>query len=386
MPDKKLNILLVVRWPVGGIRTYLRYVYNNFDPEHYSISLIAPDIAENTLLLNDLCLHNIKYIALDENPTNVDIIKSILFALKNDKYDIIHSHGLTAGFCSVFPSLLYTTPHLLTIHDLYLDNQLKGVVGVVKKIVFTSLLLLIDIIHTVSNDSSAYLTSKLPILSIFKNKLVTIQNGIECERFYTPEVRDLRNELNLSENMFLIGFLGRFMSPKGFVYLVDALDILYEKYKLPIKPIVITFGEGAFIREENIYVNKKGLGEKIFFMPFTPDVASTLKGLDVIVMPSLWEACPLLPMEAMVAGVPLIGTNCVGLREILDETPCKTVPVRNSEALAEAIMHEITNPSKIQAEQYRHKAMERFDVKKHSKKLSETINLLVSRNIKCAES
>ena len=40
------------------------------------------------------------------------------------------------------------------------------------------------------------------------------------------------------------------------------------------------------------------------FLPFVTNIASTLKGLDVVVMPSLWEACPLLAMETLVAGIP----------------------------------------------------------------------------------
>jgi glycosyltransferase involved in cell wall biosynthesis len=380
MTDNKIKILLIARWPVGGIRTYFRYVYNNFDPQQYSFTLIAPNLEETPLLLNELSHHNIKYVALDDNPSNLQIVKLILTTLKKGKHDIIHSHGLTAGICTILPSILFATPHLLTIHDLYLDNQFKGATGLLKKMFFTSLFLLIDRIHTVSNDSTNYLIKKFPIFRFIKNKIHTIPNGIECERFICPEVRDLHKEVKLGKDTFLIGFLGRFMSPKGFIYLVDALKILYDEYHLPKSPIVMTFGEGAFIREEKINVKNKGIEDKIIFMPFTADVASTLKGLDVVVMPSLWEACPLLPMEAMVAGVPVIGTDCTGLREVLKDTPCKVVPSKNSAALAEAIAQEINSPSKHIAESFSGSAAQRFDVKLHSRKLEILINQLLKRN------
>jgi len=169
----------------------------------------------------------------------------------------------------------------------------------------------------------------------------------------------------LGENTYLIGFLGRFMSPKGFIYLVEALDILYKKYNLIRKPVLITFGEGAFIREEQANVANKGLENMILFLPFCPNIASTLKGLDLVVMPSLWEACGLLAMETMVAGVPLIGTDCIGLREVLEGTPCKTVPTKNSEALAKAIYQEMTNPSKTLSKDFCREATKRFDVSEH---------------------
>ena len=45
----------------------------------------------------------------------------------------------------------------------------------------------------------------------------------------------------------------------------------------------------------------------------------------LLAVPSLWEALPLLPMEAMVAGVPVLGTDCIGLREVLRDTPSRVV-------------------------------------------------------------
>jgi len=94
-------------------------------------------------------------------------------------------------------------------------------------------------------------------------------------------------------------------------------------------------------------------------------------------MPSLWEACGLLAMEAMVSGVPLVGTNCIGLREVLKETPCRMVPLGDSSALAEAIAIEMENPSKLIAQEFSRVASERFDAKVHSDKIEELISAMI---------
>ncbi len=46
MRNKRIKVLLVVRWPVGGIRTFLRYVYGNLSAERYSLTIISPEADE----------------------------------------------------------------------------------------------------------------------------------------------------------------------------------------------------------------------------------------------------------------------------------------------------------------------------------------------------
>ena len=96
-----------------------------------------------------------------------------------------------------------------------------------------------------------------------------------------------------------------------------------------------------------------------------------LKGLDVVAMPSLWEACGLLAMEAMVAGVPLVGTDCVGLREVLRNTPAHVVPAKDSLALSEALMMEMRNPTTSRAREFAIEAAARFQVKNRAAEIEK---------------
>lgn len=377
MSIKKIKILLVVRWPVGGIRTYIRYVYSKFNIEKYELTVIAPDVSETNILLDDLCKYTVRYIPVGTNPRVIDIVKSVSNELGKYSYDIIHSHGLTAGLCSIFGSKIYGVPHLVTIHDVFVSGQFDGKLGFLKKTAISILLPLVNVIHTVSNDAKDNLINYLPVLRYFRKKIIPILNGIEIERFKQVEKRNLREQLNIDSNTFLIGFLGRFMRQKGFVYLIDAIDVLVKEYKINKKPVIIAFGGGAFIREEMITVQQKGLNNRVYFMPFEPNIAPILKGLDVVVMPSLWEACGLLAMESMVVGTPLITTNCIGLREVVCDTPCRTVSVMNSKELAQAIYDEMVESSKVIFEKYSTEAARRFDVVHHSNKIENIINNLI---------
>jgi glycosyltransferase involved in cell wall biosynthesis len=336
---------------------------------------MAPDLPELRILLEDL-KDNITYIPFDFSGMRsmVLLAKTILFG----KFDLIHSHGFTAGIYSTLPACFIKIKHIMTSHDILLSKQFTGLKGILKKKAIAFLLPTIDVIHSVSHDAHNNLLREMPNLKKRVNNCIVIPNGIEVERFKETKKRNFRKELCLPEDTFLIGFFGRFMSPKGFVYLIKSMELLRKDSDLPKKPVVLSFGYGGFIREDMEYINKMGLGEYFHFLDFTPNIAPSLKGLDVVIMPSLWEACGLLAMEAMVAGVPVIGTDCIGLREVLKNTPNNVVPAGNSFALAKAIKHEIRNPSISKAEKFKEVAAKHFDIKKQATKFEIIIENLMN--------
>lgn len=360
---RKLHILVVVRWPVGGIRTFLRYVYGRFPVDRFKFIFIYPETSESQAIKSDLQHLDINHVMTSKFPSVMEFTKIVYRCLRKFSIDILHSHGFTSGICSVIPAKLTGTSHLMTSHDVFTKKQFQGVAGVVKKQFLSSFFQKIDLIHCVSFDARENLLAYLPVLKKNADQVVVIPNGIESKRFLTNERKDFRLEYKLEDNIFLIGFFGRFMSQKGFRFLVQAVEIL-QKRSLPKKVMVFCFGWGGFVREEQTVLKQKGLADFFVFLPFQDNIASYLRGLDVVAMPSLWEACPLLAMESMVAGILLIGTDCVGLREVIKNTPAYMIPPRDANALADAIEKEIRTPSKEEVERFRATAALRFDVKK----------------------
>ncbi len=375
---RKFKALLVVRWPVGGIRTFIRYVYRNFDPEVWQFTILAPELDEVEVLLDDLSSIDVTYVPVQGMPNDGSsgfwkMFWCVAGELLKGNYDLVHSHGFTSGMCTAIPAFVMRKRHLMTSHDVINKDQFTGAKGKLKKRTMGILFGMIDTIHSVSYDAQENLLANFPSLDRQKNKCIVIPNGIEIERFKSASPRDLRGELGVGGDVFLIGFLGRFMSQKGFRYLVGAIDLLRQDTSLPKQPLVLTFGDGGFIREEKQAIEERGLERYFRFMPFAANVAGTMKGLDVVAMPSLWEACGLLAMEAMVAGVPFIGTNCVGLREVLRNTPSKVVPVRDSTAFSEALFEEMKRPSTAKANEFAAEAARRFDIKQRAVELEKLI-------------
>lgn len=362
------NILLIVRWPVGGIRTYLRYIYTQIDTDRYRFTIIAPEGPELDVLQQDLSRINAEFVLMSRKFNPISFVKLIYDTVSKGDFDIVHTHGFTSAILALPVTLAKKKTHLMTAHDVLRDEQFIGLKGFFKKKTLNLTLSRVDMVHAVSEDACKNLHKFVPGV---KNKTIVVTHGIDVDRFSTDVKRNLRQENGLDENHFIIGFFGRFMSQKGFVHIIEAMKILKKEKSLTKKPVVFAFGSGNYIREERVQIEKHGLEDQFYFLPFEANLASTLKGVDVVAMPSLWEACGLLAMETLVAGVPIIGTNCIGLREVLEGTPATVVDAGDSQGLVSAIRENIKNPHKEEFEKFVPRALERFDSRRSAVGLQE---------------
>ncbi len=159
-----------------------------------------------------------------------------------------------------------------------------------------------------------------------------------------------------------MGFLGRFMPQKGFLVLIDALNWLLEN-GIEKECHLVAVGSddclGRYRREVN---RRPRLSGRVSFVAHVPDAAPIIRELDLMVMPSLWEAYGLLAAEALVLGIPVVGSNCIGLREVLQGTPSLTPPAGDAIALAGALLKAINSPWNAEARAYQPLARQRFDV------------------------
>ncbi|MFT5728835.1 MAG: glycosyltransferase involved in cell wall biosynthesis [Desulforhopalus sp.] len=376
--SRRIHILVIIKHPIGGIRSFLRDLYSQFDPEHFKLTFLLPDTSELDALRENLKATDCTFLILEQNANILVFVKTLFRVLNKSDIDVVHSNGFTAMIISVIPAFLYKKPHILTAHDTFTEKQFTKFKGMLKKVVLGVCFHFVDVIHSVSNDAQSNLLEYFPALRKKISKLIVIPNGIDTRRFLVDDREDWRKQIGLEKETFLIGFFGRFMAPKGFRYLIEAVDII-SKMKKDYKFVVLAFGWGGFIREEQAEIELRGLQDYFHFLPFQENPAKAIRGIDVVAIPSLWEAGPILPMEVLVAGVPIVGTDCRGLREVLLDTPARVVSAADSKALAEAIIEEIQSPSNETMEQFRGEAIQRFNVTHQVKSLKLLIHKLVDK-------
>ena len=371
---KKIKIIAVCNWPLGGIRTFMQYIYSQFPADEFEITLLANDSREREYIEQAFIPKGIKIIWATKLFGKSLLAPSLVFQLFRQKYDIIHSQGFISAFQVALVNWLFRIPHILTIHGILESRYFEGKAGWLKRIIFKNAMKNIAVFHGVGQGIVDHLRTEFPELKEYKAKWIVIPNGILSDSFVhnSPEAKtELVRYCKIENNVFIFGFFGRFMAQKGFNYIIDAVNILNNNSQ-PEDFIVLAFGSGDFEREYKNDVIKNNLEHLIRFFPFNPNVAELIKGCDTILMPSIWEAWGLLASETLCSGVPLIATDCIGLKESTDDTPTIRIPSHNAAELAKAMEKAMTdNELRGKFEKFKYQAAERYDVKNAAIKLMD---------------
>ncbi|MDX1589788.1 MAG: glycosyltransferase family 4 protein [Oleiphilaceae bacterium] len=360
-----MRILLVARHPVGGIRTFLRYIYSQPCFDDLTLTLIAPDEGLGSYLDTHLPAGRIRLIPVPHS--GYALFRAVRSRLSSGDFDLVHSHGFSAGVITQLAMPFSKLPHLMTAHDVFLERQFAGWKGSLKQWVIAQTFRRIEAVHTVTEEARENFLHFFP--SVETARVHGILHGVDTEYFASGQATDHRALYKLDASVPLIGFFGRFMAQKGFRDLVDAMALLVAENRAETLPRVITFGWGGFIREDYQYLAEKGLSDYFIQAPATDNMAGALKGVDLVAMPSHWEACGLLAMEALSAGVPVVGTDCVGLNEVLQGTPAVRVTLGHPDALAQALLALMQPRAPERFRQYQPRAIERFHIQRPARAL-----------------
>jgi glycosyltransferase involved in cell wall biosynthesis len=374
------RVLVVARWPLGGIRTHLQYNFPTLTAAGYRCTFVGPDDGTLAMLRDGLDpIGEADYVAVPLRGRRCSLWSTVRELLRTEQFDLIHSHGLTAASHSEIARFGLDVPHVVTMHEPLRSGQFPGFLGRCKRWAMGRLLRRADALVTVSDDARENLLESLPALQAHPERILTIPNGIEADRYALPGCpgTDLRRQLGLSTEVPLIGFLGRFMPEKGFPLLLEAVERLVADPEGTAFHVV-AFGSGDYQREYLQQIAVCRLSGRVSLYDFVPDVAPVLRQLDLVVVPSLWEASSLVSMEAMCAGVPVLGADCPGLREVLRGTPSRTFCTGDADALRHGLQLALESPWTMAAQSFAEEARERFDVGMSAGRLVRVYGRLVS--------
>lgn len=372
--NKPKRLLVVVRWPLGGIRTYMRYVYEHLGAE-WCVTILAADVQERAALQEDAMLLGAELLVAPASPWG--FFWALVRTLGQKRHELIQSQGFISAIIACIANMPFRKPHVLTVHGILEERLLQGLNGSFKRAVINAAIRSVDVVYGVSEDILKHLQQEVPGLVGSKVRQVAILNGIEPGLFLEPGKPGLfRKQNGLPSELFLFGFLGRFMPQKGFDKLIKALSVL-EKCATGRDYLLVAVGSGDFRSQYEAMAQEQGVAHRIVFLPFQRNVSEIYRDLDAVVMPSNWEACPLQPMEALVSGVPIITSDCIGLREVVRDTPALVVPDGNPMGLAQAMDRLLCETRHEHFAAFRQEAARRFDVRMASGKVGALFDALV---------
>lgn len=251
----------------------------------------------------------------------------------------IHAHFLWgAGTSAWIISRLLKIPFSITVHAFdifdksFVDNLFK------KKLQNASFIV------AISEYNKRLLVEKY---NIEKEKIHIIRCGVEKRIFKDVDEQKIENKEPL------IVSVGRLTEKKGFKYLLESLKLLNEK---GLKFCAEIIGDGEDRELLKMLTKNFNLNDKVVLRGemSNKEVISAVKQSDLFVLPSIItesgdkDGIPVVLMEAMALGVPVVSTNISGIPELIDnEVNGLLVAEKDSAALAEAIESLIFNKEKL---------------------------------------
>lgn len=138
-----------------------------------------------------------------------------------------------------------------------------------------------------------------------KGLVTIINNAIDLDKFkFNEEVRrEVRNELNISNDTFVMGHIGRFMQQKNHKFLIEIFNE-FQKQKTNSKLLLI--GDGELLDDCKNQVKSLGIEDKVIFYGTTSEAYKFYNAMDCFVLPSIYEGLPIVGIEAQISGL-----NCL---------------------------------------------------------------------------
>lgn len=262
--------------------------------------------------------------------------------LRRGKFDLVHFHspiaagiGRIAGLLSGARNIVYTA------HGFYFHDGMSPWKHSTFAWAERTLARITDCLLLQSREDYEYARR---YMKTRRGIIEYLGNGVPTAKF-----AQIERPRPSHSSLVRIGFLGRLVREKGCLDLIRAVHRLIEggmTCELIYGGKALTSDRDDVTEEINRYIHTHGLGGRVGLVGKVDDVPRFLSGLDIFALPSWREGVPRSMIEAMAAGLPVIGTNIRGCREMVQ--PGRTgllVPRQNVAELSYALGRLCTDPA-----------------------------------------
>jgi glycosyltransferase involved in cell wall biosynthesis len=208
-----------------------------------------------------------------------------------------------------------------------------------------------DEILSCNTDSANLYKQRYPSLS---SRIAYVKNSFDNEVFYPLQReereigrRELANSLGLAEDTRFILFAGRLHPQKDPLLLVRVFAALNE----PGVHLLIA-GDGELAPQVREAIHQKGLTSRVTMLGALPqaELAQLHRVSSVFVLTSAYEGLPLVVLEALACGTPIVTTATGETPKLLDSHSGVVCAEPQPECIASALRGCLAHPEKLRAE------------------------------------
>ncbi|MBI2472866.1 MAG: glycosyltransferase [Planctomycetes bacterium] len=371
MAQKKIRILYVLDTLfIGGAEQHVATLCRHLDKEKFHIvvcTLFSRDPNLHEPIADEIRVLGIRVEQLAmQRWRDWRSIAQFLRLIDDEQIDIVHGHMVPADFWGSFMAKIFRRRKTIyTCHQPFLK---EGYAMRVQQ--FALNIFLADRIVSVS-EATTHFCSKICHAS--PKKIIKIPNAVDTDRF-TPEVSgsSIRAELGLSDDVFIIGNIGRYTPEKGYPFFIETAAKVAQTHQNARFLIV---GHGSEYNKLTDLIEKLGLTNRFFVTGPRRDIPEILGAVDIFLFTSIWgEAFGISLIEAMAAGKPIIAANIGPTKEIIEDGITGLLPYPeeweqetdylDADALARSVDYLIRNPHVRNqlGQEARSQAVKRFSI------------------------
>lgn len=336
MGKVKKILYILTKSDLGGVSKYLLEIVihlpKNIEP--YFIMSTPGYLSEELGKLG--YKDNIFFVPMTNSILNLALhIKSniqTINLIKKIKPDLIHCNSTTGGVIGRICGVLTGTPVIFTAHGWAFTDGISKPKQIFYKCLETFLAIFTKKIICVSEYDRQL---ALRVMPIFKNKLITIHNGI-------ADVNDEYKKKDFSTDKLKIVMISRFCPQKDPYTLINAVSEL-NREGLNIQ--LDLYGYGGELAQVLEFIKNLNC-KNIQYKGKIDDVTSILKNYDVYSLISNWEGLPIGVLEGMRAELPIIVTDVGGCSEMINNNGF-CIPRGDIDALKEKLKFLYNNKEKL---------------------------------------
>jgi glycosyltransferase involved in cell wall biosynthesis len=193
----------------------------------------------------------------------------------------------------------------------------------------------------------------------------------------------VRGELGIGEDETVFVAVGNARPEKGFEDLLAAASAMQQKGGQPAWRVLVAgkMDDGPYVEALRQQHSEASLQDSVLFLGFRSDVPALYAAADVFVLSSRSEGLPMVLLEAMTAGLPVVATRVGGVPEAVPQAAGVLVPPAEPDRLAEAmsaLASDVDRRSAMGAAAREH-ALEQYGVERMAREYLDVFSRVVAR-------
>jgi glycosyltransferase involved in cell wall biosynthesis len=274
------------------------------DPDRSSGAVVDTQ-ALSVMAEHGAILHHMGMRRSTTHPANPLAAARLVFLVRRIRPDVIHGHSSVGGALARIVGAVTGVPVVYTPNAL----ATGPVVVRIERALGRATAAFVAV-----SESEADLALSLKLVD--PERVRVVPNGIDLSYPAVEPVLDLRARLGLRHDAPLVGTVARLVeqkAPEDFVAVCAAVSRL----RPDVHSVLIGMGPLQGLVDQAIA--REGLQGQFHQIEYLPGAANVLDQLDVFVLCSRFEGAPYTPLEAMRAKVPVVLSDVVGNRDVIQQ-------------------------------------------------------------------